>query len=72
MYARAGINWLLAVVRKVVDKAADQRVRHQPTCGDAAFKNIWLGRLLTQCLAALAYPLAIDVAMYKELGRNNV
>jgi hypothetical protein len=72
MHARAGIDLLLSVVRQVVHEAANQRVCHQSAGSNATVNDIRLGRLLVQRLAALANPLAIDVTMHEELGRNNV
>jgi hypothetical protein len=61
----------------VVYEAADQRVRHQPAGGDAAVHHVGLGGFLAQpsftlLLAALAGPLAVDVAVDEELGRDDV
>jgi hypothetical protein len=70
--ARAGIDLLLAVIRNVVDEAAHCGVCHQSCSGHAFVDDLWLHRFLHQSLAALAGPLAADVAMSKELCRNDV
>ena len=72
VHARARVDVLLPVVRQVIGKAADQRVRHQPAGGDAAIDHVGLGRLLHQLLAAPAGPLAVDVAVHEELCRDDV
>jgi len=75
--AGPGVDGLLAVVRQVIDEAADQRMCHQPAGGDAAVDDLGIGRLLHQAfdplaLAAATGPLAVDVAVHEELRRHDV
>jgi hypothetical protein len=77
VHAGPGVDDFLAVVRQVIDEAADQRVRHQPTGWDAAVDDLRISRLLQQALDALALaatarPLAVDVAVHEELCRHDV
>ena len=71
MNARAGIDLLLAVVRNVVHEAAHGGVRYQSGSGHAFVDDMWLHRFLHQGLAALAGPLAANVAVHEELGWND-
>ena len=72
MNAGAGVDLRLAVVRDVVNEAAYRGVRHQAGRGHALVNDLWLHRFLHQSLAALAGPLAPNVAVYKELSRDDV
>ena len=72
MNAAAGIDLFLPVVRNVVNKAAHRGVRHQTGRGHAFVDDMRLYRFLHQALAALAGPLASDMAVHEELRRNNV
>ena len=72
MNAAAGIDLFLPVVRNVVNKAAHRGVRHQAGRGHAFVDDLWLHRFLHQALAALAGPLAADVAVHEELRRDDV
>ena len=72
MSAGAGVDLFLVVVRDVVNEAAHGRVRHQAGRGHALIYDLWLHRLLHQGLAALAGPLAADVAVHEELGWDDV
>lgn len=54
---------------QVVGEAADQHVRDQPRRGHALVDDLRLDRLPHQGLAALACPLASDVAVHEELDR---
>lgn len=64
MNAGTGVDLLLAVVRNVVDETAHGRVRHQTGRGHALVNDLCVHRLLHQGLAALAGPLAPNVAMH--------
>ncbi len=72
VHARSRVDRLLPVVRQVVNEAADQRVRHQPTGRDAAIDHVRFDGLLSDLLAAPAGPLAVDVPVHEELGRDDV
>src|SRR5207245_10110120 len=72
VHARAGVDALLPVVRDVVHEPADQHVRRKPRGGDTVVNDLGGCRLLQQELAALARPLAPDLALHEELRRNDV
>ena len=72
VHARARVDRLLAVVGNVVNEAADQDMRDQAGCRHALVDQLRVDRRLAQRLAALARPLATDVAMDEELRRNDV
>jgi hypothetical protein len=70
--AAACVDRLLAVVRQVVDAAADERVRDEAARRHAAFNQLRDGGRLPEDLAAAAGPFAVDVAVDEELGRHDV
>ena len=70
--ARAGIDLLQPVVRQVVDEATDEGMSEQARGGHPLVDDLRVDRLLHQGLAAPARPLAADVAVHEELGRNHV
>src|SRR5207245_8679017 len=72
VHARAGVDALLPVVRDVVHEPADQHVRRKTRGGDTVVNDLGGCRLLHQELAALAHPLAPDLALQEELRRNDV
>jgi len=68
----ARIDLLLPVVREVVDEAADDGVRLQARRWQRVVEDLRGGWLLQQQLAALARPLATDLALHEELRRHDV
>ena len=56
----------------MIHKAADQGVSDQACRGDAGVDDLWLDGFLHQDLAALASPLASNVAVHEELGGDDV
>jgi hypothetical protein len=56
----------------VIDEVADQRVSDQPGSRQTLVDDLRLHRLLHQQLAALAGPLATDVAVHEEFRRHDV
>jgi hypothetical protein len=66
VHARARVDLFLAVVRDVVDEAANQRVCDQPRRRDALVDDLRIHRLQQQDLAALAGPLAAHMTVHEE------
>jgi hypothetical protein len=56
----------------VIDKAADHGVGLQARRWQRVVEDLGRSRLLHHQLAAAAGPLAADLALHEELGRNNV
>jgi hypothetical protein len=59
-------------VHTPVHEPADQHVRRKARGGDTVVNDLGCCRLLHQELAALAHPLATDLALNEELRRNDV
>ena len=64
VHVRARVDVFLAVVRQVVDEAAHRHVCDQRRGRHALVDDLRRNRLLHQCLAAVAGPLAADVVVY--------
>ena len=71
-HPRAGVDLLLPVVRNVVHEAADGRVGLQTWRWQRVVEDLGRSRLLDQQLAALAGPLAANLALHEELRRDDV
>jgi len=72
VHARSGIDLLLPVVGDVVDEAADGAMGLQARRWQRVVEDLRGGRLLHEELAALAGPLAPDLALHEELRGDDV
>jgi len=72
VHARAGVDLLLAVVRKMIDKPTDHGVGLQGRRWQRVVKDLGRGALLHHQLAAPTGPFAPNLTLHEELRRHNV